>query len=287
MAAVTVEQTDIRGLDIDKTVKGFALINYIFKGDCTIANTKADSIRWYQEEAEDLTTTDPSTLLHSPLSTPTYLEPEWTRNTSYILEYMVEAKISEMDLQSADIDVLTRTLLRLTRAVVKKVDTKIWDVVTEDRSPVNINMVETSGAWDTGAAADPFKDILFSQEHLISGGYSIAGTKLYMGQVAYRNLMDWILWTKGSSVPQFSSEMAKNGVVMSLLGIPIVVSPNCTADFAVLANLKQACTWKSFTGTTSAVIRDPGLGNKIRVWEAGIPILTDPKAVVLISNTTT
>src|SRR3990167_10933782 len=131
----TVEQTDIRGLDIDKTVKGFALVEYIFKNDCSVTDTAGDSIRWYQETQADLTATAPSTNVNIGfLSEFPTLEESWTRNTSYVRKYGNQGFISMEDIKTADIDVLARSVLRLTRAVVKQVDTRIWDVMTVSRA---------------------------------------------------------------------------------------------------------------------------------------------------------
>ena len=41
----TVETTDIRGLDIDKMIKGFALTEYIFKNMVSQSTTSGDSVR--------------------------------------------------------------------------------------------------------------------------------------------------------------------------------------------------------------------------------------------------
>ena len=38
---------------------------------------------------------------------------------------------------------------------------------------------------------------------------------------------------------------------------------------------------------TSVVIDDPGIGKKIRVWEEGVALLTDPKSAHLITDTIT
>ena len=48
---------------------------------------------------------------------------------------------------------------------------------------------------------------------------------------------------------------------------------------------QKACTWKSFQDITSRVIEEAGIGSKVRVWELGCAILTDPRAVTLITNT--
>ena len=65
----SIEMQDIRGLDIDKAVKGFAEVEYVFKNICNKSTTSADSIRWYQETAGDLTVATPSYVNNiSPLS---------------------------------------------------------------------------------------------------------------------------------------------------------------------------------------------------------------------------
>src|SRR3990167_1211113 len=169
----TVEQQDIRGLDIDKTVKGFALIEYIFKNDCTVASTSGDAIRWYQETAADLTATSPSRIANiAEMTEFARLETSWTRNTSYPRKYGAEGFISMEDIRTADIDVLARSLLRLTRAVVKQVDTRIYAVVT---AATNRWTFPTTAAfaggdqWDAASlGGDPIKDLAYSQQLLIS-----------------------------------------------------------------------------------------------------------------------
>lgn len=286
------EMQDIRGLDIDKTVKGFALTNYIFKNDCMQASVSGDSIRWYQETADDLTATSPSNIEKGPLSTPAYLEHSWTRNTSYVREYMVETAISEMDVQSADIDVIARMLLRLTRAVTKKVDTRIWNVMTESVTPVNIQTFATTAVggdqWDAAAyAADIVKDLVYAKRLLIDNGYNPEGASLYLDSVGYASLVAWLISGKGSSIPNFSSQKVETGVVMQILGLNVKVSTNVTTDYAAVVIPQIACTWKTHTAITSAIIKNPGIDSTIRVWEKGEAILTDPKAVVLITDINT
>ena len=137
--ADTVEKQDIRGLNIDKAIKGFALTNYVFKNLVNKSPMTGDQLRWYQETAADLTATAPSYLQTSPLSTFPTLEASWTRNNSYPLKYAAEGTISMEDISSSDLDVFARTMLRLTRAIVKQVDTHIWDIMTESQSASNIN----------------------------------------------------------------------------------------------------------------------------------------------------
>jgi len=90
---------------------------------------------------------------------------------------------------------------------------------------------------------------------------------------------------KGANIPGYTSSKIDSGVVMNFLGLNVRVSENVTADYAVVVKPQVACTWKTAVGLTSGVVDDVGLGKKIRVWEDGEALLTDPKAVCLISNT--
>jgi len=287
--ADTVEKQDIRGLDIDKAVKGFALINYVFKNMVNVSTTSADTVRWYQETAADLTATAPMTVANKAiLALPVNLEESWTRNTSTIQEYMAEGTISEMDIKSSDIDVFSRTLLRLTRAVIKQVDTKIYNAISEDQSPVNIGTAAATGTgWDDVSGGNPILDIMAGQQNMAENGYDALGGAVWMNPKNHKDLMNYLITVKGSSIPQFSTEKVKSGVVMNLLGMRVVVNPNVVADSVWLGHPAQALTWKSHTGTTAHIIPNPGLNKKIRVLERGIDQLTDPLASYLITDTDT
>lgn len=288
--ADTVEMQDIRGLDIDKTVKGFALIEYMFKKDCSMSNTSADSIRWYQETAADLEATAPSQVANiDRLSNFTNLEVSWTRNVSYVRKYAAEGTLSMEDMKSADIDVLARTLLRLTRAVVKQVDTRIFNVLTESLSPTNIQTFATTAVggdqWDAASdAGDPLADLLHARYLLENQGYDASQAVCYLHPIDARNLFTW-LTHKGAQFPSVAANLITgNGTLANIYGITIKTSVNVTQDNAVVFLPRTACTWKTFQDTTSRVIENPGIGSTVRVWEIGEAILTDPKAVVLITD---
>ena len=85
-------------------------------------------------------------------------------------------------------------------------------------------------------------------------------------------------------MPEFASEKVQNGVVTKFLGLNLKVSPNVTSDYAAIVIPQVACTWKSLQDTTARTIEDVGIGTKVRVWEIGEAILTDPRAVCLFSN---
>ena len=284
----TIEQVNIRGLDIDKTLKGFALTEFVFKNElCTVSSTAADAIRWYQETAADMTATTPSAVANiSPLSKFPTLEHSWVRNTSYPKKYGAEVKISMEDIKTADVDVLSRQLLRLTRAVSKQIDTDIWNVITESQSASNINSVTSTAAWDAASGQNCVEDILEAIYDIEIAGYNADDAIIVLSPKDKRSLFTWLITTIGDKIANFASDLTRDGVNVKLFGHKILTNINVTADYAAVI-VPGCATWKELTPLTSKVIEDPGIGTQLRVWEEGICILTDPKQVSLISNTQT
>src|SRR3990167_2145656 len=289
------EQADIRGLEIDKIVKAVTFTEDVFKSLCQVSTTSSsDTFRWYRKTnaATTLSATTPAASANiSPLSRFTTLESDVTRTTSYVRKYGNTAFISMEDVLGADIDILALQIMDCTNVVVRDVDTRIWDVITNSRvTPTSatagdqINMVTTSGAW-TDAANNPIRDVLAARRVImVSGGYTQNPT-IVLSPLDYQNLISYLVFAKGSNIPDFSSSLARGGKVLELAGMPIMVSPNVTADYAVALIPQVSCTWKSFKDTSSVVVDHPGLGKEIIVWEIGEAILQNPRSVCLISNT--
>lgn len=287
-----VEMQDIRGLDIDKTLRGFGLNDFIFKQICHIESTSGDSFRWYQETSADLSTTSPDTEANvSPLSLPGTSEPSWTRNTSYTRKYFRSSFISMEDMKTADVDVYARTLLRLTRMIAKAVDTRIWNVVTESQSPSTINYFATTAVggdqWDAASyAGDPAKDVIHAASLISQDGYDISDLVLYVSPTDYESIVAWT-YSKGAQSPQVGNSIIQNGTLSSFCGCSIRVSNNVTADYALVVKPNVAVGWKTLTPLTGRSIENPGIGTEIRVWEEGEAYLSDPNAACLITDTQT
>ena len=289
MVFVAQEKSDIRSLDIVKLLKGFALTTYIFKGLVTVATTSGDTIRWYQETPGDITVTAPSTMPQAVLSEFPFEEHSWQRNTSVPRFYALETFISNRDLKTTDIDVQARSVLRIMRAVIKAVDTRIYNVLTESQSPSDIGRAGAIGTgWDDLTNGNPILDIMSGSQFIQENDYDMSkGYVIAMNPKNEKDLKNYIITVKGSSMPQVSSEQVKRGVIMSILGGDIRVSNNVVADSVFVGLPATAVTWYSLTGPTSKVIEDPGIGIKIRVWEEGEAVLTDPKSSYLITDTDT
>jgi hypothetical protein len=281
-------QSTIRGIDIDKLAKGFADEEFVFKRVCTLTNTTAREIRWYQKTAGTLGSVSTSGITASQIantsqkSRPVVVEQSWTRNTSYVRKYFVESPVlSTEDIQDTDIDILATNIRDLVRSVAKQVDARIYSVASSGTS----NSTASTAAWDAGSGQDPIKDIMVAKRKIRQNGYDPEGAYLLLSAKDHESLLVWLISTKGASIPTFSSARLGDGVVMEILGCRVLVSENVTADEAMVVIPQRAITWKSFVALTTATIEDKGIGTKIRVWEEGEAILTDSYACAKITNT--
>jgi len=282
-----VEMAEIRGLNIDKVAKGYAERTYIFKSLCTVSPMDGDSIRWYQRTAAHLTATSPSTITVAPLATFTNLEVSWTRNVSYPQKYGVEGFISMEDIKSADPNVLTTTIEQLTYAVIKAVDADIFTVLTDTlgTGSAGINTVTTTAPWSAASGQNPVEDVLEALYDIETYDYDTSNAVLCVSPLDKKSLLDWLIVTKGNSLGNFAGEKVLSGELNKFLGLRVIVSNNVTADYALVMIPQKSATFKQYTPTTARTIEEVGLGQKIRVYESGITLLTDPKSVALISNT--
>jgi len=289
-------QAEIRGIDIDKLAKGFADEALVLKRWVTVSNTKAREIRWYKKTAGFLDSVDTTGITASQIANvaeraiPVVVEQSWTRQTSYVRKYFVESPlISIEDIKDCDIDILATNVRDLVKAVANQVDVRILAVLGDALGTGgNVNTAAAVGTgWDDLTNGNPVTDITNGLEQIRTYRYDISDVAMYLHPTDYTHLLQWLISVKGSSIPQFASEKVRTGVVMEILGVKVIVSANMSADTVVMFVPKRACTWKQFTGITSAVIDDPGIGKKIRVWEEGEAILTDPRAVHVITDTIT
>lgn len=283
-------QAEIRGIDIDKLAKGFADEENVFKRICTITPTAAREMRWYQKTSGFLDSIDSTTVSGSQIANvsqgalPVVVEQSWTRQTSYIRKYFVESPIiSQEDIKDSDVDLIATNIRDLTRAVERQVDARIYSVLSAGAGNTNAS----TAAWDAGSGQDPIKDLLVGKKDIRVDGYNPEGAFLLLSATDHQSLITWLISSKGSSIPAFSSQRVEDGVVMEILGLRVLVSENVTADEAMIVVPQRCMTWKTFMPITARTVEEVGIGTKIRVWEEGEAIQTDPNACAKITNTQT
>jgi len=285
--ADTAGQALIRGIDIDKMAKNYEEEALIFKGLVNVTKTSARENRWYQKTSGYLTATLPAKI--GPVAEgarPFVLETSWTRNTSYVKKYMLETPMINLEDESdSEVKVFLDNLKDVVEAIAYEVDNDIWEVASEGQTPTNINAVTATAGWDAASGQDPFEDIMEAKMKIrqetkrkLNGGYLLLNAK------AEKDLLVWLVSTKGASIPMFSSDKIVDGVLQSIAGLRVIVSENVTADYAMVAGLKQAVEYKQFKPLTTAIIKEDLIGRKVRASEHGIAILERPKFISLISG---
>lgn len=290
--ADTSGMAEIRGLNVDKLAKGFADEKLTLRGFLAAGKTNHTEIRWYKKTAGFLDTPDTTGITASGIyntsskSRPQVVEQSWTRTSSYVKKYFVESPLfSDEDLKDSDMDLFGTNLRDLVRAVQKQVDIRCYNVLTEGLSPSTINSGGAAGTgWSDGTNGNPIADILSAKNTIKAYNYEPNGAVLYINPAQERDLLSWLISTKGSSIPAYASEKVRDGEVMNLLGVKIVSQNSATATYGLMFVPKVAATWKSFTPLQTAVIHEPGIGKKVRIWEEGEAILHDPRAVNLMTG---
>ena len=281
-------QNDIRGLQIEKIAVGFADEENIFKQFLTNVNTSNREIRWYQKTAGFVDNVDTTGITASQIANAPYgaqfviAKQSWTRNTTNVRKYAVESElISEEDIRDSDPDVWGTTMRDLVRAVENQVDIRIYGQLS---GTFALSGTAAGTGWGDATNGNPIQDLLSGSRLIRNQRYSINDLVVIMNPLEYQKLMVYLITTKGSSIPAFSSELAKDGVLMKLMNNRIVVSANADQNTVIQFVPQRVAKWHTFTPIQTAVINDPGIGRKIRVWEEGEISVTDINAGIALKG---
>jgi len=279
-------QIDIRGENIDRAVKGFALQEYRLKQVCLVQSSDKWKETYFRETATELSgqaSRAGNLKAVSRLASFPYGEPTWTETSSRHQKHAIEGVVSWEDAKTNSIDVIARTLLRIGRAIAFSVDKAIYNVITSDGS---VNTAAASDTWDSATIANrnPIEDILTGIEYISIDNYdALRNGYLLLSPTDYAHLM---MNSKVINNPSFkSADVVSNGVVGQICGLKIIVSNSVDPDEACIIVGQEAVTWKSASPLTTATIYDDGIKYTIRAWEVGIAMVTNPEAIHIITNT--
>jgi len=286
--ADTAGQAEIRGIDIVKLVEGFADTDIILKRYVRVISTSNREIRYYSKTAGFLTspvTTGVTTDMIETTSKalPVVIEPSYTRATAYVKKFFASSPMITLeDIKDADPDVWGDMIKDAARAVNKKIDSHIYTVLVAAGAQT---VAATADGWNVPATADPIGDLINARNAIKNYGYDTSNAVVYMNNAEEKWLLSWLISTKGSSIPNFSSEKVGTGKVMELLGMQIVVDPNCPTDSVTVFVPEKSVIYKEFMPMTSAIVNDEGIGKTVRVWAEGVAYRPNPYSVFVISDT--
>ena|SRR3990167_5149555 len=278
---------DVRSLDIDRALKGFANEEFVFKNQLTVTPTSAREIRWWQKTAgvlTDVTTTGITDgRAHQAFGALGQIqETTATRLTSYAKHFdQWSPYFTYADIRDSDPDMFAANLRDLKRAVENKIDYYILNTLS---GSVPLSGSAAGTGWDDTTNGNPFMDLLSGSMEIRKQGYDISNVKAWVHPNDFKACVNYFVTVKGSSVPQFASGVVTDGVVTKIANVGLIVSNNATAGQVMLIVPQRTATWKTFTPLTAVTKEEPGVGVQIRVWEDGECLLTDPNAAYLIKN---
>jgi len=282
--ADVVGQVDIRGENIERAVKGFALQEFRLKQVLLQQTSSNWTETYYREAAAELSGAGVWTIKGvSRLANFPYVEPNWTKVQGRHIKHAAEGVVSVEDKLTDAIDVQARTLLRVARAIAKSVDDHIYSELT---GASGIGTAAASDTWDSATIAnrDPIGDILAGIQNMSENNYdALSNGFLLLSPKDYKNLM---VNSKVINNPSFkTADVVSNGRVGQIAGLNIIVTNSVTADEAMIIIGSRAATYKSAVGLSTATIEDKGIKFTIRAWEIGQVQVTDPLAIYTITNT--
>jgi len=273
---------DLRAETVSRIVKGFALQTYKMKQLCMIESSHAWTETYYAETATELTGGTGSSVKGVPrLAAFPYGEVTWTATSGRNEKYGMEGVISWEDVKTNNIPMITRTLLRISRAVSSQVDATIAAAILASAG----NTTAANATWNNAVIADrdPIQDILDAKAMIAldnydsdKNGYLIVNPTNFaelLGNANVRNAGQF-----------YTDAVTKNGVVGKLLGLTVISSNSVTEGGAQVVIGKEALTWKSVVGLTVNTIYDPGVKYTIRAWEVGQIQVVNPDAICKITG---
>ena len=285
--ADTIGQGDIKGLNINKLLVGFADEPFVFKNDLVNSPTNAIEVRWWQKTSGNLTGTTTSSETVSPIRTtafgtlPTIIEQSALRRTSYARHFSAETPLfTYSDLKDMDPDMFAANIRDSVRAIQNQQDFVILDTLS---GGVPLSGSTISGGWG-GPNGKPYTDLLSGAMAIRKQGYDITGLKAWMHPDDYKLMASVLVDYRGSSIPSLASSLTTDGVLTKVANVAIAVSNNATAGQTLILSPQKTATWKEFTPLTSATIENPGMGTFVRVWGDGVALLTDPYSACLIKH---
>ena len=127
------------------------------------------------------------------------------------------------DLKDSDPDMLGLNIKNVTRGVKKQQDMRILDVLS------GTCLLSGSATADWGAStAKAIGDLLSGSTEIEKHSYNVSNIVNFMHPTQKMQLLTYIIDTAGSSIPNFSSDKVKDGVLMSIAGQKIVSTNNAT-----------------------------------------------------------
>ena len=283
-----VHMQDVKGENIERAVKGFALKQLKLMQVLLQQSSNKWTETYYRETQAPLTETDTGTGISVSdvprLAAFPHVDPSWTKVQTRNRKFAASSLIAMEDVLTDAIDVQARSIFRVAEAVSNAMDSYIYTQLTAQGSTSGV--VASNDAWDSATIAnrDPIGDILIGISAMAANNYDVLENGFLL--LTPKDYGSLLRNSKVINNPSFkTADVVSNGRVGQIAGLTIIQSTNVVSDEAMIVFGQRAATWKSVVGLTSAVIKDEGTKLTLKSWSIGHIQITDPLALYTITNT--
>ncbi len=279
--ADSVGEQDLRAEIFDKVLKNFALEEFKMLPVCKIIKTSGWINTYFQETAADLTGGTGSAVKGIPrLANFPYGQVTWTEVNERVTKYGMDGIVSYEDAKTDEVDVLSRTALRIARAVANAVD----DAVTTELATTT-NTAAAGATWDNAVVAlrDPVADILAGIAAMQTYNFDPISSGKGFIALHPNNYKELMLSVRGDN-NYFSEEVVGNGKVQKVCGVKIIVSNGATENTVLMGISGEAMIWYEAASLSTKLIEDPGVKYTCRAWQVGVPVLANNYAAYKITS---
>jgi hypothetical protein len=287
----TAGNLELLTTNFNRDTKNIALARMIMRNAVTVQKSVSGTERFYKESIKELDVDS-----DIPRDA-TFTSDRVTFDTLDITpqKHGCESRVAWEDAQQVGNDIVARTTLRLANRVARSVNTKIWNVMTENVTPVNINTAAAVGTWNNATRATrlPHEDIAkgigfvsgtdAAKTNSFLQAYEATDLFLSPFDYIYVRSNDYIM----SSFDSAGAELMRTGNMGNLFGLTVNVSPVVTAAKAAVADAKSAVIWAENADLNSSVDYTAGKYYTFSAWAYGNAALVNPRAVHLITGTQT
>jgi len=271
----------LRATSYDLAIKQLAVYSYKFKQLVSVVSSGSWKNYFFRESTTIPTGQSGNAIKGIPRGADfPHAVLSWEQVTSRIDKYGLSSTIDHEDIIAGNIDMKNRTILRIAEGVAKAVDSEIYDVISENETPLNIQTGSLYGGyWDQTSAAI-IKDLAFLKSQ-VKAYYDNASNFVCVVHPDTEPYILHYIYEKGAQATA-SGQKAFNGEIGNPAGVNIITSSVVGASYALFMVPKTCATWKQLMPLATDTKTDTFKGDTITACEYGVTELHEPKQVVLL-----
>lgn len=269
---------------VDTIIKAGVLQKEVLKDVFMIKPVDSDNVSYYTETGTFMTAAGHiGRLAGFPVDFLTH-----TKSTQYLRKAGLETEISWEDENSDNIDMITRSLLKVAASVAHVVNVGMYNAISDATGIAGTVTIPTTGDgwnWDSATRAGR------NPADQIARAISLVEENNYEADTILVNPYDFGYMISNANLSgayeAASPANIRSGRMGQLLGLNVIKSNSVRQDEAIVMASKLAGTYAVGKSLATEIIDNPGISKVIRAWEWGIAYITDPLAIAKISNTKT